>query len=78
MREKRPPLQPGDAYFPPGSKMREAVKNWRSNSYRDPDLSNRWLSEAEWRARREFRGDSAKIIIRLIKEVRRLNRMLGR
>lgn len=78
MREKRPPLKPGDAYFPPGSEMRKTVQNYRRNSYRDPDLSNRWLDEAEWRARREFRGDAAKIIIRLIKEVRRLNRMMGR
>lgn len=47
----------------------------REASYRDPDLSEQWLSEAKWRAEREFRGDAAKIIIRLIAEVRRLNRL---
>lgn len=47
-------------------------------SYRDPDLSKKWLSEAEWRAHND-RGvkfmltDSRKIILRLIEEVRKLN-----
>lgn len=46
-------------------------------SYRDPDLSKKWLSEAEWRAHND-RGlkfmltDSRKIILRLIEEVRKL------
>lgn len=51
-------------------------------SYRDPDLSDQWLSEAEWRAVRESSrfgsGDARKIILRLVREVRRLNRMLER
>lgn len=47
-------------------------------SYRDPDLSKKWLSEAEWRAHND-RGlkfmltDSRKIILRLVEEVRKLN-----
>lgn len=47
-------------------------------SYRDPDLSKKWLSEAEWRAHND-RGlkfmltDSRKIIVRLVEEVRKLN-----
>lgn len=55
----------------------------RSGSYRDPDLSDRWLNEAEWRAVNDFTKrykvvDSRKTILRLVKEVRRLNKMLGR
>lgn len=53
------------------------------NSYRDPDLGNQWLKEAEWRAQNDrtklfFTKDGSKIIVRLIKEIRKLNRMLGR
>lgn len=54
----------------------------RTGSYRDPDLSDRWLAEAEMRA--TGRGplltgrDAAKIILRLVAEVRRLNRETGR
>lgn len=46
-------------------------------NYRDPDLSKKWLSEAEWRAHND-RGlkfmltDSRKIILRLVEEVRKL------
>lgn len=50
----------------------------RSGSYRDPDLSDQWLDEAQWRAQREFRGDAAKIILRLVKEVRTINRRYSR
>lgn len=52
------------------------VRN-REQSYRDPDLSDKWLREAEQRATgrgpRLTSQDAAKIILRLIKEVRRLN-----
>ena len=52
-------------------------------SYRDPDLSDKWLAEAEWRARhdrtRKYRiHDNQLITERLVAEVRRLNEMLGR
>lgn len=52
-------------------------------SYRDPDLSEKWLAEAEWRARhdrtRKYRiHDNQLITERLVAEVRRLNEMLGR
>lgn len=50
----------------------------RSGSYRDPDLSDKWLAEAQWRAEREFHGDSAKIIQRLVNELQRVNRETGR
>lgn len=47
-------------------------------SYRDPDLSKKWLSEAEWRAHNDrglkfMLSDSRKIIVRLVEEVRKLN-----
>lgn len=49
-------------------------------NYRDPILSERWLWEAEWRATNP-RGnpkltqrDACKIILRLVQEVRRLNK----
>lgn len=59
------------------AKPREVV------SYRDPDLSDKWLSEADWRAEndrtRKFRAvDAGRIIKRLTFEVRKLNRMLNR
>lgn len=45
-------------------------------SYRDPDLSNQWLREAEHRARREpgWPDAARKITLRLIEELRRLNK----
>lgn len=48
----------------------------RRQSYRDPDLSDQWLHEAEYRARHElgWPKDARKITLRLIKELRRLNR----
>lgn len=55
----------------------------RTGSYRDPDLSDRWLAEAEHRAinddsRRFKTSDSRRIIRRLVAEVRRINRETGR
>lgn len=54
----------------------------RADSYRDPDLSEKWLDEAWWRAGNDsgkaYLKDSRKIIKRLILEVRRLNKALGR
>lgn len=52
----------------------------RSGSYRDPHLSDQWLSEAEWRARHAplWPRDARKIIHRLIQEVRDLNEEAGR
>lgn len=51
----------------------------RESSYRDPDLSDKWLREAEQRATgrgpRLTGQDAAKIILRLIQEVRRLNQL---
>ncbi|MGP5043519.1 hypothetical protein ACTXJR_05745 [Glutamicibacter ardleyensis] len=48
-------------------------------SYRDPDLSDQWLREAEDKARHLLsRSDARKIILRLIQEVQKLNRLLGR
>ncbi|MGP5390637.1 hypothetical protein [Glutamicibacter arilaitensis] len=52
-------------------------------SYRDPDLSDRWLAEAEHRATHDDSArfttyDSRMIIGRLVAEVRRLNEMLSR
>lgn len=49
-----------------------------TGSYPDPDLSPRWLSEAEWKANQHglkawfYRRDYPKIIKRLIQEVRKL------
>lgn len=52
----------------------------RSGSYRDPDLSDKWLSEAEWRAvnTKLWPKDARKIILRLVLEVQRINRETGR
>lgn len=55
----------------------------RAPSYRDPDLSDKWLAEAVNRANydtsRKFTDhDSRAIIRRLTAEVRKLNKMLGR
>lgn len=54
----------------------------RSGSYRDPDLSDRWLREAEARARRRGpylnHSDACKLVLRLVQEVRRINRETGR
>lgn len=48
-------------------------------SYRDPDLADLWLREAEHKARHNLTlPDARKIILRLIQEVRKLNRLLGR
>lgn len=52
-------------------------------SYRDPDLSEKWLKQAEHRATHDdskmFRDhDCRRIIRRLVAEVRRLNTMLNR
>lgn len=52
----------------------------RADSYRDPDLSDKWLMEAEWRAQHDhFTGknfsDRGKIIMRLVQEVHKLNKM---
>lgn len=54
----------------------------RSGSYRDPDLSDKWLSEAEQRATghgpRLTGPDATKIILRLVKEIRKINRETDR
>ena len=52
----------------------------RTRSYRDPDLSDKWLDEAEWRAKNSpfWAGDSKKIILRLVEELRKVNRETGR
>ncbi len=54
----------------------------RSGSYRDPDLSDRWLREARWRAERGWPNlglrDARRIILRLVTEVERINRETGR
>lgn len=47
-------------------------------SYRDPDLSGKWLSEAEWRSYNDHSSkylsvDSRLTIRRLVEEVRKLN-----
>lgn len=52
-------------------------------SKRDPDLSDKWLGEAEWRAlhdqsRKFERTDSRKIILRLVEELRRVNKEYDR
>lgn len=48
-------------------------------SYRDPDLADLWLREAEHKARHNLSlPDARKIILRLIQEVRKLNRLLSR
>lgn len=53
----------------------------RVGSYRDPHLSDKWLDEAEWRVRNEIfmsSRDMRKIIIRLIQELRNVNKETGR
>lgn len=56
----------------------------RSNSYRDPTLSDKWLDEAEWRAKNPLGSprltstDARKIILRLVEEVRNINKETGR
>lgn len=56
----------------------------RSDSYRDPTLSDRWLDEAEYRALnpqgnpRLTQRDAQKLILRLVQEVRNINRETGR
>lgn len=54
----------------------------REPSYRDPDLSDRWLWEArarvEGRGPRLGMGDAKKIILRLLDEIERVNRETGR
>ncbi len=52
----------------------------RQTSYRDPDLSDKWIKEAEWRANNDafWPKDARKITLRLIKELRRVNRETGR
>lgn len=49
----------------------------RSGSYRDPHLSDKWLKEAEWRVKNQpfmSSRDMRKIILRLIKELRDVNK----
>lgn len=52
----------------------------RDRSYRDPDLSDKWIAEAEWRAKNSpfWANDSKKIILRLVEELRKVNRETGR
>lgn len=54
----------------------------RSGSYRDPDLSDQWLWEAERRALGRgprLKGkDAARIILRLVLEVHKINEETGR
>jgi len=55
----------------------------RGDSYRDPTLSDKWLDEAEWRAKndfsREFKQSASRfIILRLVQEIRNINRETGR
>ena len=76
-------LMQGFGMYPPQSVMIEEVEPRRPISYRDPDLSDQWLKEAEWRAERDrsirfIRKDAGLIIRRLIYEVRKLNRMMNR
>lgn len=59
------------------------VPKKREGSYRDPTLSDRWLAEAEWRAKndfsREFKQSASRfIILRLVQEIRNINRETGR
>lgn len=63
--------------------MTKAPKK-REDSYRDPSLSDRWLAEAEWRARnphgnpRLTQRDAQNLILRLVEEVRNINKETGR
>ena len=52
----------------------------RQPTYRDPDLSDKWIKEAEWRANNDpfWPKDARKITLRLVKELRRVNRETGR
>lgn len=56
----------------------------RSNSYRDPTLSDKWIWEAKWRAEhpegspRLTMKDARKIIVRLCEELERINKEIGR
>lgn len=54
----------------------------RTSSYRDPDLSDKWLREAEYRALNDrtlnYESDSRKMILRLVKELKKVNKETGR
>lgn len=56
----------------------------REDSYRDPTLSDKWLAEAEWRALNPndspklTQRDAQKLILRLVEEVRNINKETGR
>lgn len=63
--------------------MTKAPKK-REGSYRDPTLSDRWLAEAKWRAINPHsypkltQRDAQKLILRLVEEVRNINKETGR
>lgn len=52
----------------------------RAHSYKDPDLSDKWLDEAVWRAQNEHMWpmSARKIILRLVQEIKEINRETGR
>ena len=56
----------------------QVVLGRHTGSYRDPDLSQQWLREAEWKAKQRgigalsYASDLRKITLRLIAEVKRL------
>lgn len=54
----------------------------RGIQYRDPTLSDRWLNEAQARAKGQgpmlTHDDACKIILRLVREVKNINRETGR
>lgn len=76
-------LMRGFGLNPPKSVRVEGVNPRHVASYRDPDLSDKWLKEAEWRANHDrsirfMRRDAGLLIGRLVHEVRKLNKMMNR
>lgn len=77
-----PPVPPKPKPKPTADPATTAPRK-RSGSYRDPDLSDKWLSEADHRAQwddsRKFQTHDARVIIRrLVAEIRRINKETGR
>lgn len=76
-------LMQGFGMYPPEEVTIESIEPRHPLSYRDPDLSDKWLKEALWRVDNDrsmrFKWKDAGLIIkRLVAEVRKLNRMLNR